>query len=372
MLSNVTFTNGDRRDAVRTIHTSTSMEKENSDEMSMDDLLKSLLGGAEGAPQGAQDESLGAIGLPDLLQGILGGMGALPQAQQPQGQPSQGAGDIGDILGGILGGGAGSAQGSSAGGLGDILGGILGGGAGSTQGSSAGGLGDILGGILGGGAGSTQGSSAGSAGGLGDILGGILGGGTGSTQGSSGGGLGDILGGILGGGTSSTQGSAGAGGGLSSILAPIVQSLAQKMGLPPAIAQIVVGFALGKLLPSLMGGASSQAQKSLPSQRRAQTPSQSGGFDLDDLMDRLGSGNAQSVNASYLQSSGMAAQLAQQTGLDEDVAAQSLQQVFLTFGNQMTATRSAQSPADAPVRRPGPRAGARKRPAARKRQTWEA
>jgi hypothetical protein len=325
-------------------HTSTSMEKENNKIMSMDDLLKSLLGGAEGAPQSAQDESVGAVSLPDLLQGILGGMGALPQGQA-QGQQAQGGADIGDILGGILGG---STQG--------------------TQGSSAGGLGDILGGILGGGAGGTQGSSGG---GLGDILGGILGGGTSNTQGSSGGGLGDILGGILGGGTSSTQGGASAGGGLSSILGPIVQSLAQKMGLPPAIAQMVVGFALGKLLPSLMGGTSSKAQQAAPSQRRAQTPSQSGGFDLDDLMDRLGSGNAQSVNTSYLQSTGMAAQLAQQTGLDEDLAAQSLQQVFLTFGNKMSATRSAQSPVETPARQSTPRAGARRKPATKKRQTWK-
>lgn len=52
---------------------------------------------------------------------------------------------------------------SSGGVLGDVLGGMLGGG---------GGLGDVLGGVLGGG------SSSGGLGGLGDLLGGLLGGGT--------------------------------------------------------------------------------------------------------------------------------------------------------------------------------------------------
>ena len=90
-------------------------------------------------------------------------------------------GGLGDVLGGLLGAGAG-------GGLGSILGGVLGGGAAQAQRPQAqpgGGLGDILGGALGGGGG-------GGAGGLGSILGGALGGG--------GGGLGSILGGILGGG----------------------------------------------------------------------------------------------------------------------------------------------------------------------------
>lgn len=52
----------------------------------------------------------------------------------------------------------------SGGGIGDIIGGLLGGG------SSGGGIGDILGGILGGG------SSSGSGGGIGDLLGGLFGG----------------------------------------------------------------------------------------------------------------------------------------------------------------------------------------------------
>ncbi|MDQ0726780.1 DUF937 domain-containing protein [Microbacterium sp. W4I20] len=57
---------------------------------------------------------------------------------------------------------------------------------------SGGGIGDLIGGILGGG-GSGSGSSAGG-GGIGDVIGGILGGGK-----SGGGGIGDILGGLFGG-----------------------------------------------------------------------------------------------------------------------------------------------------------------------------
>lgn len=59
---------------------------------------------------------------------------------------------------------------SGGGGIGDVIGGLLGGGN-SSSGSSGGGIGDILGGLLGGG------NSSGGGGGIGDILGGLLGGG---------------------------------------------------------------------------------------------------------------------------------------------------------------------------------------------------
>lgn len=56
-------------------------------------------------------------------------------------------GGIGDLLGGLLGGGSNSSAQSSGGGLGDLLGGLLGGG---SSNKSGGGLGDLLGGLLGG------------------------------------------------------------------------------------------------------------------------------------------------------------------------------------------------------------------------------
>ena len=105
-----------------------------------------------------------------------------------------GAGGIGDLLGGLLGG-QGGGGGAAGGGLGDLLGAALGGGR-TNAGAGAGGLGDLLGGALGGGR-----SNAGAGGGgLGDLLGGALGGATGGGRPAAGGGLGDLLGSVLGGG----------------------------------------------------------------------------------------------------------------------------------------------------------------------------
>ncbi|ACR01176.1 tellurite resistance TerB family protein [Thauera aminoaromatica] len=120
--------------------------------------------------------------------------------------------NLGNILGQILQQGMGQ-QGRSrldhamgAGGIGDVLRGILGGqAAGGTAGSAGGGLGDLLGGVLGGGRG---GSAAGGMGGLGEIFGGALGGG----RSTSGGGLGDLLGGLLGGSAGGGTGTRSGGG----------------------------------------------------------------------------------------------------------------------------------------------------------------
>lgn len=60
-----------------------------------------------------------------------------------------GQGGIGDLIGGILGGGSGSAGSSGGGGLGDILGGVLGGGRGG-KGDGGIDLGGLIGGLLGG------------------------------------------------------------------------------------------------------------------------------------------------------------------------------------------------------------------------------
>ncbi len=65
----------------------------------------------------------------------------------------------------------------------------------AAQESGGGGLGDVIGGLLGGG----SGGSSGGGGGIGDILGGLLGGGTGSGGGGGGIDLGGIIGGLFGG-----------------------------------------------------------------------------------------------------------------------------------------------------------------------------
>ncbi len=241
--------------------------------MSIEDLLKGILGGVDSQRRSQQ---AGANPLADLLGGILGGMTA------PQGGAGQaGTGPIPDLLGGILGGADGRVD------AGDIAG--------------------ILGGILGaGGAGAPQPQPR--SGGLGDILGGILGGG-------------------------------GANFGANSFLAPIIQELAQRLGLSPAIANAVVAFVISTLLPRLLGGAAAT-----PAPRRS-TQAQPQGLDLDHLLESLGSG--QELEPAYFRSAGMADELAQQTGLDVDTAAESLQQVFGMLSSQLSAGRRQQGPAKA-------------------------
>jgi hypothetical protein len=255
------------------------------------------------------------------LNSILGALGAdaesQPAADQAGNDPAV------DSLGSLLGGGA--AQGS--GGAGDLLGSLLGGGA--PQG--AGGAGDLLGSLLGGGA--AQGS-----GGAGDLLGSLLGGG--GAQGA--GGAGDLLGSLLGGGA--PQGSGGAGGlagaqagGAGSlsgnaILGPIVDGLAQKMGLPPALAEMVVGFVLSRLLGGQAGATGATSQGNRLGMDGGQGDSELGG-----IIQRLDSG--QGLDSRYLHSTGLPQQLAEQTGLDLHTATGSLQHVFEMLAGGMGSGR---------------------------------
>lgn len=84
-----------------------------------------------------QQNNVGAGGLGDLLGGILGG--AQNQAQQQQSNP------LNDILGSVLGGGQSQSSGNP---LNDILGSVLGGGQQKQQ--DGGGIEDLLGGLFGG------------------------------------------------------------------------------------------------------------------------------------------------------------------------------------------------------------------------------
>ena len=151
------------------------------------------------------------------------------------------------------------------------------------------------------------------------MLGGLLGG-VGGAQGS--GGIGSLLGALLGGG--------GAGAQAGSPQAPMVSGLAEKLGLPPEVAQMVVSFVLDKLLSGAMG-------------RDAVAASRSGGAtlagpDLDDLVAQMSRGEG--IDVGLLESTGMTAELSEQTGLDPDTAAASLQEVFGMLGSQMGAAPS--------------------------------
>ena len=188
---------------------------------------------------------------------------------------------------------------------------------------------------------------------LADLLGGLLGGGT-----SSGGGdLAEMLGGesseqgdsmaalagMLGGGSPQQEdsmaavsgdlfGGGGAGMGSNDLLAPIVNGISEKLGLPSDIVRMIVAFVIGKLLSGQSGAGAASA--SVSGQPLYADSAQPGGLDLGGLLNQLASGRG--IDADYLQSTGMNEELAQQTGLDPDTATRSLQEVFNLLGGQMS------------------------------------
>ncbi|MFJ4173091.1 DUF937 domain-containing protein [Microbacterium sp. NPDC089696] len=83
--------------------------------------------------------------LPILAPIVMGLIANANKGKQSDAGQAQSGGGIGDVIGGLLGGG--SSSGGSGGGIGDLLGGILGGGSNSGGG---GGIGDLLGGLFGG------------------------------------------------------------------------------------------------------------------------------------------------------------------------------------------------------------------------------
>jgi len=108
---------------------------------------------AKESKEGAGGDLIGKL-LPILAPIVLAFLAKQFSKKQDTHEPAatstdtaSGGGAIGDILGGLLGGGGASGK-ASGGGLGDLMGGLLGGGG---SGGSGGGLGDILGGLLGGG-----------------------------------------------------------------------------------------------------------------------------------------------------------------------------------------------------------------------------
>lgn len=255
----------------------------------------------------------------DLLKAMM-----TPRGQQPA-QAAAGDDPLAGILGALLGGGgAGAAQQpGSGGGLEDILGGLLGGAGAAQQPGGGGGLEDILGGLLGG-AGAAQQPGGGS--GLEDILGGLLGG-AGATPGVS-----QAPGAATGG--------ANAGGLMQTIIqvlggrqefAGIIEGLAAKLGLPPAMAQAVVAFVLEKLLSG--GSATGSAAPSRKRQpavsapptgaSRPRKPTRPDSGSLRDLFQQ-----GARIEPGYLKRSGLANELAQRTGMDTATATQSLNYVF--------------------------------------------
>jgi hypothetical protein len=127
--------------------------------------------------------------------------------------------------------------------------------------------------------------------------------------------LSSILGGLLG-----VDASGGAGAIANNpitnvFVAPIADALARKTGMAPGIARVVVVFAVTTLMSAF-------TQKGT---RR--------GFNASELVDQLATEGT--VSKKYLKDSGLVTQLAQQSGLDQQTAAKSLQQAFAALGTQM-------------------------------------
>jgi len=81
--------------------------------------------------------------LAPIVMGLIANANKDKSAKTETAEAQSGGGGIGDVIGGLLGGG----NSSGGGGIGDVIGGLLGGG----KSSGGGGIGDLLGGLLGGG-----------------------------------------------------------------------------------------------------------------------------------------------------------------------------------------------------------------------------
>jgi hypothetical protein len=113
---------------------------------------------------------------------------------------------------------------------------------------------------------------------------------------------------------------------------PIADMLAEKTGLPRDIARAVVAYAISRLLPALLG-----SRAGVEADARSQ-----------DLMAQIG--RDQGIDAHYVRTTGMAYELAEKTGLDQETAAQSLEEAFLLLGQQMEEVHTPPPESEGPVR----------------------
>lgn len=188
---------------------------------------------------------------------------------------------------------------------------------------------ELLKALLGGGQ-QGQGTGTGPASGgdpMAEILRGILqgaggaGGGTRPSAAAGGHGIMDLLGAILGGTQAGGLAGAGATGGTTN---PLAQLLAERLGLPPQLAQAVVAFFLSKVMGQ--GGEQSAEFR--------RTRSAAGEVDLDHLLQDADNDKALKT---HLSRTGMTQELAQQTGMSQQQASQSLQTLVKLLGEQRQA-----------------------------------
>ena len=284
----------------------------------MEDLLRELIQGAR--PQSSSHATRsGADPLGEVLQGLLGG--GVPQQEGAQAGPAEGGLDLGSLLQGFLGGTSQAPQGyGEQTDIGPVpegldLASLLGDGPGDT-GQAAQGYGEQTG------TGSVPaGLDVASL--LQAVLGGAAGlGGAAQPPASEPGGFGDVLGGITGSG-SSTMAS-------DQFLAPIVDGLAEKLGVPPQVVQAVVAFVMGKLLDNRLQPGAAEYRGSAPSRAARRR-----GATLEDVRQKMN--RRQRVTKKELRSSGLARELSAYTGLDLATAEASLQEVLNQLGGQLGA-----------------------------------
>ena len=137
--------------------------------------------------------------------------------------------------------------------------------------------------------------------------------------------IGDLLGAMMGG--------AGAGQGSNALLAPIVNGLAENIGLPPQLAQVVVSFVLGKLLDSRMQTGAIAAAP-LPRQIDEAEP-EAGSLEAAVQSMRAGKRTGQAGT----RSADLARELADKTGMDRATAEASVKEVLSAFAGRMGPAR---------------------------------
>lgn len=214
--------------------------------------------------------------------------------------------DLGSLLGGLSGE---ESQGDDNASQRDAMAGMLGALLGGQGGAPAQGGGDVLGSLSGASAPGMGGMPSGG-GDLGSLLGGLMGG-----QGGQGGdAMMGMLGGLLGGmgGASPNAGAMnGANMGMNSALAPLADMLSEKLGLPREVAMTAMAIIVPMILSKLAGGGKSRGGDPLSGAERSQGLS----FSRDEQNEMIQS-------------------LTSQTGMDQEQAAQVLNQAVAVLGSQ--------------------------------------
>ncbi len=157
--------------------------------------------------------------------------------------------------------------------------------------------------------------------GIEDLIGSLIGGNASQGQPHHNG-IADMIGAIMGG---------GAGGSRNAAVNPIARMLADKLGIPPALAQAAVAFFMTKMFQRQMAPSAPSAPRGGGGGGFMPQRQQEDSLDLDDLLDSMGDSNSLGMRFS---NSGMDKELAEKTGMSSDQANKALQEIVNIFGAQ--------------------------------------